>query len=200
MSDTRSGNNAWLVVLVAFVIVVAAIGAYVYFDQKPPVHAGQVLSLDVYPIHRELNSNGPATEGLQGQSETYDEVLVFADVRVENHTSIPLFLHDMWAILDLPDGLQRSTAASPADFAKVFAAYPDLAHLKKDPLPRSLTLTPGQKVDGLLVFNYQINKAQWDARNGLDIYFSFLHQKPLILHVAKPGAKTSSGKLPDSLP
>lgn len=200
MPDTRSSNNSWLTVLAAFVIVTAAIGAYLYFNQKPPVHAGQVLSLDIYPIHRDLSSNGAPTEGLQGQSETYDEVLVFADVRVENHANIPLFLHDMWAILDLPDGLQRSTAASPSDFAKVFAAYPELAKLRKDQMPRSLTLTPGQKVEGLLVFNYQITKAQWDSRNGLDIYFSFLHQKPLLLHVAKTGAQPASAKLPDSLP
>jgi hypothetical protein len=184
VEDTRSANNAWLTVIAAFVIVSLAIGAYFYINDKPPVHAGQVLSLDIYPIHRDL-SNGPGTEGLQGQAETYDEVIVFANVRIENHTNIPLFLQDMWAILDLPDGPERSTAASQSDFDKVFIAYPDVQKFRKDPLPRDLTLQPGQKVEGLMVFHYDIPKAQWDARTDLAIHVTFQHQNSLIIPVPK---------------
>jgi hypothetical protein len=182
--DFRSSNHAWLTVIAAFVIVSLAIGAYFYINDKPPVHAGQVLSLDIYPIHRDL-STGPATEGLSGQSETYDEVLVFANVRIENHTDIPLFLQDMWAILDLPDGPQRSTAASRTDFDKVFIAYPDVRRFRKDPMPRDLTLPPGQKVEGMMVFHYDIPKAQWDARNNLAIHVTFAHQNSLVIPVPK---------------
>ena len=41
--ETTSPGNAWLTVGAAFVIVVLAIGAYVFFNQKPPVHTGEVL-------------------------------------------------------------------------------------------------------------------------------------------------------------
>lgn len=182
--ETSSPNNAWLVLGAAFVIVVLAIGAYVFFNQKPPVHSGEVLSLNVYPIHRELHS-GPTTEGLPGETETYDEMLVLADVRIKNQTDIPLFLHDMWGTLDLADEKQTSTAASPTDFTKVFVAYPALAVWKKDPLNRDLTLSPGQQVEGMMVFHYQVSKAQWDARNSFNINVSFLHQKSLVLQTAK---------------
>jgi len=148
VEDSRSSNHAWLTVIVAFVIVSLAIGAYFYINDKPPVDAGQVLSLDIYPIHRDL-STGPTTEGLAGEGETYDEVLVFANVRIENRTNIPLFLQDMWTILN-PDGdPQRSTAASKSDFDKVFLAYPDVRKFRKDPMPRDLTIQPGQKVEGM---------------------------------------------------
>lgn len=185
MSEESSpSSNAWLTVGAAFVIVVLAIGAYVFINQKPPVHSGQVLSLNIYPIHRDLRS-GPTTEGLPGEAETYDEVLVFADARIKNQTNIPLFLHDMYAVIELPGEEERSTAASPSDFAKVFAAYPQLASFHKDPLPRDLTLSPGQQVEGLMVFNYQIPKSQWDQRTAFNITLTFLHQKPLILTVPK---------------
>ncbi|HEX3473102.1 MAG TPA: hypothetical protein VHT28_18125 [Silvibacterium sp.] len=188
MSDETKSSNAWLSVGGAFVFVVLAIGAYVYFNTRPPVHAGEVLSVDTYPIHRDLSTGpnrGSTTEGIAGQADTYDELLVLTNVRIKNQTDIPLFLHDMWAVADLPDGDQRSLAATQTDFAKVFVAYPDLKLLRKDPLPRDITLQPGQQVEGMMIFNYPISKAQWDSRSGLDITMTFQHQKPLLLHVDK---------------
>jgi hypothetical protein len=187
MSGEKITNKPWFPAVGAFVFVVLAIGAYVWINNKPPVHAGQVLSVDIYPIHREL-STGPVsksrTEGVAGQADIYDQMIVLADVRIKNQTDIPLFLHDMWGVVHLPDEDQRSLAASGTDFGKVFIAYPDLGQFKKNPLPRDLTLTPGQQVEGLVIYNYPISKAQWDARTGMDLTFTFLHQKPLVLQVA----------------
>jgi hypothetical protein len=189
MSDESKSNNAWLTVGGAFIFVVLAIGAYVWIYNKPPVHAGDVLSVSIYPIHRQLSTgpiDGSRTEGVQGSGDTYDEVIVLVEVLIKNQTSIPLFLHDMSAVVDLPDGQQeRSLAALPGDFAKVFVAYPDLKPLRQDPLPRDLTLEPKQQVKGMLIFNYPISKAQWDSRNGMDITMIFLHQKALVLHVPR---------------
>src|ERR1700739_3740987 len=140
--DSRSSNHAWLTTLAAFVIVCLALGAYVYINQKPPVSAGQVLSMDIYPIHRDL-STGPGTEGLAGESETYDEVIAFANVRIANQTVIPIFLQELWAILTPPAVPQRSPAVSQSDFNKVLIAYPDVRQFRKDPIPRDLTLPPG---------------------------------------------------------
>ena len=189
MSEETITSKAWFPAVGAFVFVVLAIGAYVYFNNKPPVHAGEVLSVNIFPIHRELSTgpaNGAGEKGITGQGDTFDEVIVLVDARIKNQTDIPLFLHDMWAVVDLPgEEEQRSLAASQTDFAKVFIAYPSLKPLQKDPLPRDLTLAPGQQVEGMMIFSYQISKAQWDARSGLDITMTFQHQKPLLLHVAK---------------
>lgn len=186
--DSRSSHHALLTVLAAFFIVCLAIGAYVFINNKPPVSAGQVLSMDVYPIHREL-ATGPTQEGLAGQSEVYDEVLVFANVRITNQTDIPIFLQDMWATLDLPDDTQRSGAATKSDFEKVFIAYPAVLPFRKDPMPRDQTIPPAQRVDGMMVFHFDIPKAQWDARNGMDIHVSFQHQNSLVISVPKTLAK-----------
>jgi hypothetical protein len=189
MSEESITSKAWFPAVGAFVFVVLAIGAYVWINNKPPVHAGEVLSVNIYPIHREL-STGPAKgageTGIGGQGDTFDEVIVLVDARIKNQTDIPLFLHDMWAVVDLPgEEEQRSLAVSQTEFANVFIAYPSLKPLQKNPLPRDLTLAPGQQVEGMMIFSYQISKAQWDSRNGLDITMTFQHQKPLLLHVAK---------------
>jgi hypothetical protein len=186
MNKETITGKAWFPAVGAFVFVVLAIGAYVWFNNKPPVHAGEVLSVNIYPIHRELSTapvNGSRTEGVGGHGDMYDEVIVLANVRIKNQTDIPLFLHDMYAVVELPDADQRSLAASQTDFAKVFVAYPDLKPLRKDPLLRDITLTPGQQVEGMVIYNYQISKAQWDSRTGMDLTFTFQHQKALVLHV-----------------
>ena len=182
--ESQSSSRMWLIILAAFSIVSIAIGAYFYFDDKPPVSAGQVLSLNVYPIHRDLSS-GPSLGGLSGESETYDEVLVFANVRITNQTDIPIFLQDMWAILNLPDGPQRNGAASQSDFNKVFIAYPAVRQFRKPAMQRDLTIPPGQKFDGLMIFHFDIPKAEWDARNDLEIHVSFQHQNSLVITVPK---------------
>jgi hypothetical protein len=182
--DSRSPNHTWLVVIAAFAIVSLAIGAYVYLNNKPPVAAGQVLSLDIYPIHRDLSTHG-LTNGLGGEPETLDQVLVFADVRLTNQTDIPVFLQDMWATFDLPDGAQRSGAASQNEIKKAFLAYPQTARFRKQPIPRDLTLQPGQSFEGLMVFHYAISKAQWDQRTNLQIHVSMLHQNSLVIDVPK---------------
>jgi hypothetical protein len=184
-AESNTSSRMLFIVLAAFVIVSLAIGAYFYINDKPPVSAGQVLSLNIYPIHRELSTGPTGQGGLAGQSETYDEVIVFADVRITNQTDIPIFLQDMWAILDLPDGPQRNGAATQSDFDKVFLAYPAARAFRKDPIQRDLTLPPGQKVEGLMVFHFDIPKADWDARNGMDIHVTFQHQNALVISIPK---------------
>ena len=155
------------------------------------VAGGMVITMDA---ERRVFEDGAAAVGMQrasansagveGQPDIYDQMIVLADVQIKNQTDIPLFLHDMWGVVHLPDEDQRSLAASGRDFEKVFIAYPDLKQFEKAPLPRDLTLTPGQEVQGMVIYNFPISKEQWASRTGMDLTFSFLHQKPLILEVA----------------
>ena len=188
MSGEKITSKPWFpAVAASSVLAVLAIGAYLWIHLTPPVHAGQVLSVNTYPIHREL-STGPVnksrTEGVAGQPDIYDQMIVLADVRIKNQTDIPLFLHDMRGVVHLPDGDQESLAASATDIRKALIAYPDLKQFQKEPLPRDVTIPAGQQVEGLVVYNYPISKAQWDSRTGMDLNFTFLHQKPLVLQVA----------------
>jgi len=189
VSEETITSKSWFPVTVAIAVaVLAAAGIFVWLYTRPAVHAGQVLSVNVKSIHRELGTgpvNGSRTEGVAGQPDIYDELIVLADVRIKNQTDIPLFLHDMWGVVHLRDEDQRSLAVSDRDFEKVFIAYPDLKPLEKALLPRDITLTAGQQVEGMVIYSYPISKAQWDERTGMDLTFSFLHQKPLVLQVAK---------------
>jgi len=182
-----------LTVLVAIVIVVGIIGAYVWATYTGPVHTGQVVSLSAYPIHREL-STGQGLGGLQGQPNVYDEVIVIADVKIRSTTKLPLFLHDMWGNVTLPNGdVEQSLAASGEDYKKVFIAYPALEAQKKTPMPRGITMTPGQEIEGQLIFHFPITEKQWNERKQFDVVIGFINQKNLVLHTmpVQPGTDDS---------
>jgi hypothetical protein len=193
MADNdQSGVHPVFAAVAAAVIVIAIIGAYVWFNTKPPVHAGQLVSITAYPIHREL-STGAAVGGLAGAKDIYDEEIVIASVHIKSQTQMPLFLHDMWADVTLADGTtERCTAAGTKDFHNVFVAYPDLASKQTTPILRDTTMTPGQGLDGQIIFHYPISAQQWDQRKDFKVYVQFLHQKDLVLDAtpAAPGTKT----------
>jgi hypothetical protein len=178
----EAGNHPWFTVLAATVIVVCCIGAYVWIFNTGPVHAGQVVSVQAYPIHREL-STGSGLGGVNGGANVYDEVIVIADVKIKSTTKLPLFLHDMWADVTVANGdVQQSLAASGEDYRKVFVAYPALAAQQKTPMPRDITLTPGQEVEGQMIFHFPITEKDWNARKQFDVVVGFIHQKDLVLH------------------
>ena len=83
MSESNeAGNHPWFTVLAATIIVVCLIGGYVWYFNTGPVHAGQVVSVSDYPIHREL-STGSALGGLKGQPDICWELTAY--VCMESH-------------------------------------------------------------------------------------------------------------------
>jgi hypothetical protein len=189
----RNGTSFYplLTVLAAIVIVVGIIGTYVWVTYTGPVHTGQVVSLSAYPIHREL-STGAGLGGLKGQPNVYDEVIVIADVKIKSTTKLPLFLQEMWGEVTLPNGtIEQSLAASGEDYKKVFIAYPDLEAQKKTPMPRNITMTPGQQIEGQMIFHFPIAEKDWKARKQFDVVVGFINQKNLVLHTmpVQPGAE-----------
>ena len=176
-----STKRTLLIVLAAIVIVVVVTGLYVYTGQKPPAATGEIVNLEIFPVHSQLRV-GAGAQGIQGGMETYDQLLVLARIKIHNQAKIPLFVRDVSANLDLNNGdSQHSTAASRSDFQNVFTAYPQLASFKGEPLPWDLTLNPGQTVEGLAVFHYPITKDQWDARRSFHGVISFQYQQDLLL-------------------
>ena len=82
-------------------------------------------------------------------------MIILTKVKIRNQTNIPLFVQDIGSAIKLPDGSeQTNVAASNQDMNRVFQAYPSLSYLRADPIPRDITLSPGQTAEGLAIFNY----------------------------------------------
>jgi hypothetical protein len=59
-------------IVIAAIVVSIAIGLYVYLGEKPPVAAGEVLSMNLYPVHTLINNGGGGDTGMPGAGEYYD--------------------------------------------------------------------------------------------------------------------------------
>jgi hypothetical protein len=176
-------RSAFKTLVIAAIVVSIALGLYVYLGQRPPVAAGEILTMNLYPVHTLINNGGGGgAEGMVGTGEYYDQMLILAKVRVRNQTDIPLFMQDISATIKLPDGSEQvNVTASDKDMDRVFLAYPSLSYLRADSIRRDMTLTPGQSVQGLTIFNFPIAKEQWDTLQTAKVVVSFLHHKNLEL-------------------
>jgi hypothetical protein len=179
-------KSAVKTLVIAAVVVSIALGLYVYLGQKPPVASGEVLASTIYPVHTSINNGAGGNDGMAGSSESYDEVIVVTKVRIRNQTDIPLFVQDIGSVIKLPDGPQQTNvAASTRDMDRVFQAYPSLSYLRAAPIPRDMTLSPGQAAEGLAIFNYPITKEQWETLQTAKVVVQFMHQKNLEINITR---------------
>jgi len=178
-SFTKGSSHVVWATVAATIVVTVAIAIYVIAGQKPPAVTGDVVAVWAHPQHTE--TSGLDANGAPMPKEVFDQVLVFAEVRLHNQSKTPLFLVNVLTNANLDDGIHSSYAASQADYERVFVAYPGMGIPHGPALPNNLQLDPGQTMDGTFVSSFRLTKQQWDARKKLDFTFSFRYQPNLVL-------------------
>lgn len=165
--------------IVAVVLVCIAVALYFFYGQNPPAATGQVVAVWAVPHHTQ--TAGFDAAGARIPTDTFDQMLVFAEVKLHNQSKTPLFLNGVTGNVTLADGIHTSYAASQSGYRDVFLAYPDLKVPHGAPLLSDATIQPGQTLDGSIVCSFRMTKQQWDARKGLTFGFGFQYQPPLQL-------------------
>lgn len=189
--ERGSALTATVSVVAGLLIIAAVVFTLYYYLTPPPATAGQVLSLDVLPIHNTAGG-GVVAGGVSGRSETFNEVIVLANITLKNTAKVPVSLFDIDSDLYAPDGtIYQDGAESQKNFHRVFLAYPKLQPKKRTPLLRDTVIQPGGQVSGQLLFHYPVPLQQWQSRKALHIVFSWGHQGNLILKLS--GKATSTG-------
>ncbi len=178
-SFTKGTSHVVWASIVAAVVVSAIIAIYVIAGEKLPAATGEILEVWAHPMHTE--TSGFDANGASMPRESFDNVLVFARVRLHNQSKQPLFLHQILTNATLDDGIHSSYAAMPSDYNRVFIAYPQLAPWRATPLSPEMTLQPGQTEEGTFVSSFRLTKQQWDARKGLNFTFAFQYLPSLTL-------------------
>jgi hypothetical protein len=181
---TRGTSHVIWASLAAAVLVTAAVAIYVVAGQKPPAITGEVVQVWAHPMNSE--TSGVDANGAAMPKETIEQVLVLAQVRLHNQSKEPLFLHQIMANATLPDGIHHSYAAIPADYERVFVAYPVLAPLHGKSLAYDATIDPGQTQEGEFVSSFRLTRQQWDSRKDLTFTFAIKYQPNLVLTPTVP--------------
>jgi hypothetical protein len=140
---------------------------------------GEIVQVWAHPHHPE--SSGFDASGAAMEKQSFDQVLVFAQVRLRNQSKQPVFLHNVMTNATIADGIHSSYAATAGDFERVFIAYPNLTIPHGKALSLDTTIDPGQTVEGTVVSSFRMSKQQWDARKDLSFTFGIRYQPNLVL-------------------
>jgi hypothetical protein len=169
-------------ILLALFVVLAAAGTTAYYTYHKDFAAGTISSTIVYPIHREEK----AAIQVVGTGDV-DILYLLPLVQVHDHISLPLFIESLAADVTTADGATyHCTGAQNNDFAPMYAAYPDLAHMVEGtgdrPLQRDTRIeNNGGAVHGLMMFHFPISEAAWQHRQSASVTISFYHQQSLVI-------------------
>jgi len=174
---TKGSSHVLWAGLIAAVVVSALIAFYFISGQKPPAATGEIEQVWVHPQH--TGTSGFDANGAQMEKESFDQVYVFALVKLHNQSDKPLFVHSIMTNATMDDGIHTSYAATAADYDRVFLAYPNLPVPHGKALSPQATIDPGQTVEGTVVSAFRMTKEQWDARKGLDFTFAIQYQPDL---------------------
>lgn len=163
----------------AAAVVIVTTALYVFTGQKPPAATGEIEHVWIHPQHVEGKSVD--ANGAPIPKASFDQIFVFTLVKLHNQSTHPLVLHNVLTNATLPDGIHSSYAAIPADYERLFGAYPALASIHGKPLALDSTINPGETVEGNVVSAFRLSKQEWDARKDLSFTFSLLYQPSLVL-------------------
>jgi hypothetical protein len=177
---TKGTSHVVIAAVIAAVVVTVIVAIYVIAGQKPALATGEVIGVWAHPLHTQ--TSGYDAGGVPIPQETFDQVMVFARVRIYNQSKTPLFLWNIASNATLADGIHTSWAASTSDYDRIFVAYPNLTVPHGKALARETEIDPGQTVEGnfVSVFN-NVTKEQWEARKALNFTFAFRYQPNLVL-------------------
>lgn len=181
---TKGTSHVVWASLLAAITVTIAIAVYVVAGEKPPVASGEILQVWAQP--RYVQTTGLDANGDAMAQESIDQVLVLAHVRLHNQSQYPLFLEDVLANIQRPNGTLSVYAGSAGQYEEALVAYPELAALHATPLSPRTTIAPGQTVEGTAFWAVRMTRQAWEERRGLNLTFEIQYHPSLVLEPRAP--------------
>jgi hypothetical protein len=89
---TKGSSHVVIASIAAAILVTLAIAAYVILGQKPAPATGEIEQVWIHPQHTE--TSGFDANGAAMPKESYDQIYVFALVKLHNQSKGPLFLRN----------------------------------------------------------------------------------------------------------
>ena len=186
---TKGTSHILKAAIIAGIVVTILIAVYVlvFASAPPPPSTGQIMNVWAYPIH--TKTSGYDANGDAQTVESFDRMLVFAEVKIHNQGKNPLIMHEVLSNVTLSDGIHSSYAASLTDYQRLFVAYPQLANVVNgSPLNIGATLDPGQTISGIIFSSFAMSEQDFAARKDLNFSFAFKYQPTLVLTPTQPVA------------
>jgi hypothetical protein len=176
---TRGTGHMVRAGVIAAILVTVIIALVVLATQKPPLASGEIVQVWAHPNH--VVTSGLDANGQPIPKQSFDQVLVFARVKLLNRSKSPLVLQDVLANLKQSDGILSISAGSVSQYDEVFLAYPELAKMHDNAFSPHTTLEPGQSVEGTVFWVFRMTRQEWESSKDLNLTFRFQYQDNLVL-------------------
>jgi hypothetical protein len=108
-------------------------------------------------------------------------VLVLANVQFTNGDKSRLWIKGLRARLKTSAGEWTDVAASPADFARYFEAFPALAKGALKPLEVETKIPPGGEAQGSVIFSFPVTAEKFAARQSFQVTIQPYDMHELVL-------------------
>ena len=136
--------------LIAFVLVGVVVAVVMFSTRAKPS-----ASLAITKV---------ASVDLQGNT------MAAIQVKLDNQINAPLWIKNITAEIETPDGKKYSDNAAPSmDAARYMAAFAPLQEAKADWLKEELKIPSGNSFTGVAIFAYPVAKKDFDARKSLTL-------------------------------
>ncbi len=175
---TKGSSHVVWAAIIATVLIVLVVGIVLLVNSKPVV-TGEIVQVWAHPCH--VETSGFDANGQPMPKESFDQILLFAHVTLQNHGKVPLSMENLLANAKLGDGVLSVSAGSLAQYEEVFLAFPELASLHFKPLNPRAIIAPGGTVDGTAFWAVRLTRQEWDARKDLNFTVVFQYQPSLVL-------------------
>jgi hypothetical protein len=153
--------------LVALVLVAVVVAVIVLSNRTTPS-----ASLAITKV---------ASADMQGSTMTA------VQVKLDNQIDKPLWIKNISAEIETPDGKKYNDNAAPSmDAARYMAAFAPLQEARADWLKEELKIPSKTSYNGVAIFSYPVEKKAFDARKALTLRIQ-LYDNPTLVVVNTPG-------------
>ena len=158
-------------VAIALAIVAIVVGVIAFVERSKPVAQGGIDA--VYA----------------SQPANMTNTMVALLVTVSNVGDKALYIKSISANLKTDQGDQSDDAASPSDYDRYFAAYPELRQHAIQPLTVETKIMPGAQQKGTVLVAFPVTEQQFSARKDLTVTIVPYDQNSIVLRERSAATK-----------
>jgi hypothetical protein len=115
-----------------------------------------------------------------------NNTMVAIQIKLDNQIEGPLWIKQIQAEVETPDGKKYSDSAAPSvDAPRYVDAFPPLAEAKADWLKEDLKIPTKTSFNGVAIFSYPVDKATFDKRKQVTLRIQ-LYDRPTLVAINTP--------------
>jgi hypothetical protein len=157
-----------IVPLVVAAVLVAVIVAVIVLTNRTPPSAALAITKVV-------------------SADTDGATMAAIQVKVDNQIDKPLWVKNISAEVETPDGKKYNDNAAPSmDAARYMAAFAPLQEAKADWLKEELKIPSRTSYNGVAIFSYPLAKKDFDARKSLTLRVQMYDHPTLVVVTPQP--------------